>query len=178
MSRADTLRRLRVPLERLEGPVPQREWRTDVSAAELLVAVDGDDPGVLSVGDVAVDEGRRIAVDVELDRVAEGVVVTGSIDASYVAPCSRCLRTVSAAITADVRELFRPVPDDDDYPLGEDTLDLAPLVRDAVLLELPLVAVCENDDDCEYEPPVDDEPDDRRDPRWAALDALRSDDDA
>jgi uncharacterized protein len=75
------------------------------------------------------------------------------------------------------------------YPIDGDDLDLEPLVRDAVLLHLPLAPLCR--EDCrgpapevfpavvagEGEGGPDDETDDGppRDPRWAALDVLRGD---
>jgi uncharacterized metal-binding protein YceD (DUF177 family) len=69
--------------------------------------------------------------------------------------------------------------DEETYPLVGDQLDLRPLVRDALLLELPLAPLCREDcrglcaqcgtdlnsGPCECEP--------ARDPRWNALDALR-----
>ena len=91
---------------------------------------------------------------------------------------------------AEVREVFEPRPvEGETYPLADDTVDLEPMVRDAVLLALPLAPLC--GDDClgpapdvfpavvEGDGPVDDgdreaaEP--PADPRWAALDELRFD---
>jgi uncharacterized protein len=70
--------------------------------------------------------------------------------------------------------------DEETYPLGADHLDLVPLARDAILLNLPLAPLCREDcvglcpicgadladGDCGCE-------EDSGDPRWAALDALR-----
>jgi uncharacterized protein len=94
---------------------------------------------------------------------------------------------VEGTVDVDVRELYRPrrerEPDEGDeetYELGTDTLDLAPLARDAVLLGLPMALLCRedcqglcdrcgadlNDGPCPCpEAPVDD--------RWAVLDVLR-----
>ena len=74
--------------------------------------------------------------------------------------------------------------DDEAYPLAGDELDLEPLARDAVLLELPLAPLCTEDcqglcptcganrntESCDCAPPAD--------PRWAALDVLRDADPA
>jgi uncharacterized protein len=80
-----------------------------------------------------------------------------------------------------VRELFETTPDEEDiYLLKGDQIDLEPLVRDAVLLELPQAPLCTegcrglcptcgtnlNEGTCPCETEV-------RDPRWAALDELR-----
>ncbi len=59
-----------------------------------------------------------------------------------------------ASCVCEVRELYRPrqpsheatrTPDEDTYPLEGDHLDLRPLVRDALLLELPLAPLCQED---------------------------------
>ena len=74
--------------------------------------------------------------------------------------------------------------DDEAYRYEGDTIDLAPLVHDAVFLELPLTPLCRetcrglcvqcgidlNDDTCECPAPVD--------PRWAKLTELRFDEDS
>ena len=69
------------------------------------------------------------------------------------------------------------------WPLGDDQIDLTPVVRELALLSLPLVPLCR--DDCEgpdverfptgpAEEPDEDAPP-ARDERWAALDALTFD---
>ena len=72
--------------------------------------------------------------------------------------------------------------DEEAYPLRGDELDLEPLARDAVILELPLAPLCSegclglcptcganrNTEPCACAPPSD--------PRWSALDALREPD--
>jgi uncharacterized protein len=69
--------------------------------------------------------------------------------------------------------------DEDTYPLEGDQLDLRPLVRDALLLELPLAPLCQPDclglcPRCGADlntGPCSCVPD--RDPRWGALDVLQ-----
>jgi uncharacterized protein len=82
--------------------------------------------------------------------------------------------------SVDLREVFevRPI-DGETYPIEGDEVDLEPVVRDAALLNLPLTVLCRPD--CPGPAPdaipvaVEGEPTDEapRDPRWAALDALR-----
>jgi uncharacterized protein len=112
--------------------------------------------------------------------VADGIVARGSIDAPWQAPCRRCLTTVTGEILVHVDELFERTPlAGETYPLDDDTLDLTPLVRDALLLELPTAPLCS--DDCagicsvcgadRNVSPCDCRTDDA-DPRWAALRVL------
>jgi uncharacterized protein len=124
--------------------------------------------------------GSPVAVDVLLERVPEGIVVRGNLGAAWSAACSRCLDPVHGRIDVHVDELFELVPlEGETYKLDEDVIDLEPMVRDALLLELPLAPLCS--DDCEGLCPncgvnrnlthcecVSHE----IDPRWAALRSL------
>jgi len=129
----------------------------------------------------AISSGEPIVVDATLERVSEGIVVRGAITAPWSAACSRCLQPVSGALSVEVGELYERDPlEGETYPLSDDdVLDLEPLVRDALLLELPAVPLCRpdcaglcprcgvdrNTTTCDC---ADDEPD----PRWAALRSL------
>ena len=105
----------------------------------------------------------------------------------------RCRDRVSSSVDVEVGEVWargesgggEARPDKGEfYPLGVDEVDLEPVVRDAVLLGLPMSPLCGVD--CAGPDPdrfpaiiVDDrttEPDPPMDPRWAALDVLRTDD--
>ena len=80
-----------------------------------------------------------------------------------------------------MREVFEPHPTEGEtYPLRGEQVDLEPMVRDAVLLALPLAPLC--GDDCRG-PGARRLPDRARprtseapaDPRWAALSQLEFD---
>ena len=113
-----------------------------------------------------------------------GSTVTGHGDAPHgrasagAAP-SRCRASCGSRCTSASPTPRWPDADEDAYPLVDDELDLEPLVRDAVLLELPLAPLCRedcaglcpqcganrNEGACGCAAP--------RDPRWATLDVLR-----
>ncbi len=132
--------------------------------------------------------------EVELDAVAEAtgadVVITGVARFPWEGGCRRCLQAVSGSVEAEVREVFEPTPvESETWPLDGDTIDLGPVLREVVLLTLPLVPLCS--EDCagpdperfpatvEGEEPTSeaegDGDDGPRDPRWAALDDLKFD---
>lgn len=120
-----------------------------------------------------------VRLDLVLERVPDGIVARGELHARWEGECSTCLRELAADLTVGVAELYETHPvDGDTYPIEGHELDLEQLVRDALVLELPLAPVC-GLDDCEpaetgsvlvgadddlAEPPVD--------PRWAALSEL------
>ncbi len=121
-----------------------------------------------------------VELDLVLERVPEGIVVRGELTTTWTAACSRCLEPVTGDIAVHVDELFETVPlEGETYPLEEDVIDLEPMVRDALLLELPLAPLCRPDcaglcptcganhnvTECDC---ATDEPD----PRWAALRSL------
>jgi ribosomal protein L32 len=54
---------------------------------------------------------------------------------------------VSGELQIAVSERFgdRPISEDDLYPIVDDTIDLGPMVRDAIVLELPMAPLCRDD---------------------------------
>ena len=115
----------------------------------------------------------------------DSLTVTGTLDVTWDGTCRRCLDPAAGATEVEIQEIFerRPV-EGETYELGDDAVDLAPMVLEQVVLSLPLAPLCA--EDCagpapdafpaSVEADVDlTEP--AGDPRWAALDALKFDDD-
>ncbi|WP_030808500.1 YceD family protein [Streptomyces sp. NRRL F-2799] len=146
-------------------------------------------------GVVGVPEGAPLELELRLESVMEGVLVTGTARASAKGECVRCLEPVGLELEADFQEMFSypdaddrgrviaepgdDAEDDEDRQYIEDGLiDLEPLLRDAVVLALPMQPVCQ--DDCqglcsECGARLTDDPDhhhDAVDIRWAALQGL------
>jgi uncharacterized protein len=114
-----------------------------------------------------------VTLDLDLDHLSEGIVVRGTVGATWRAECSRCLGDVAQPIELHVDELFEVAPvAGETYRLEGHELDLDQLVRDAVLLELPLAPHC--DSPCTPTVTVDVTADDDApvDPRWAVLSEL------
>lgn len=143
------------------------------------VSVAGPLPG-LALSEAAVPDEADVAADLDLELLVDGhLTATGRIRAPWTGRCRRCLTDVGGELDVEVREVFEPDPADDadTYPLDADRVDLEPMVRDAVLLALPLAPLC--GDDCRGPDPDDHpvgvEPEPAPDPRWAALGELRFD---
>jgi uncharacterized protein len=97
---------------------------------------------------VNVPEGAELALDVRLDGVAEGVLVTATVQAPLVAECARCLDLFASSAEIRFTELFAQDASEDDadgYLLVGDLLDLEPALRDALVLEFPLAPLCSDD---------------------------------
>jgi uncharacterized protein len=161
-----------------------RAWVTDVAAllrepgSRRRFETAGHLPE-LAVSGSAIDERATITLDARIESVSEGVLVTASITAPWHGSCRRCLEPATGLIETEMCELFSDDGAEESYPLGGELLDLAPLVRDACILELPLAPLCSaecrglcpecgvnrNTESCTCAPAGD--------PRWAVLATLK-----
>ena len=133
---------------------------------------------------VRVPTGTEVELDLRLESVLDGVLVSGAVRAPVDAECGRCLEPVTTAVDVEVQELFVYDPgmaDDEAAALDGDLLDLEPVVRDAVMLGLPMNPVCAQDcaglcPGCgERLAALDPEHShETTDPRWASLASLRT----
>ena len=128
----------------------------------------------------AVPDRSDVDLDAMLEWVSDGVLATVTVTAPWEAECRRCLSPVRGWATGAFQELFEPrAREGETYPLTGDRIDLAPLARETLLLELPLAPLCREDcaglcPECGADrnagpcgcAPV------ARDARWAALDEL------
>ena len=128
-----------------------------------------------------VPEGGEVAVDLVLEAIGGGALTaTGTVGAPWQGDCRRCLEPVEGSAEVDVREIFESHPTEGEtYALGGEQIDLEPMVRDAVLLALPLAPLCAETcagpaPDAFPTGPVS-ESDPPSDPRWAALSELEFD---
>ena len=107
------------------------------------VTIDEPVPG-LRTELAAVPDDATLAGDLLLESVIEGIYVTGTVAAPVTLRCARCLKEFDRAFDVTLRELYvrEPGPEDD-YVLADDlTLDPEPMVRDAVVLEMPFSPLC------------------------------------
>jgi len=107
-------------------------------------------PADLQAGLAGVAEGADLRLDVMLESVTEGVLVTATAVAPVTGECARCLEPVAQTIEVSCRELFSYEQgagntDEDGYSLDGDLLDLEPVLRDALVLTLPLAPLCQED---------------------------------
>jgi uncharacterized protein len=157
-----------------------------------------DDLGTEVIG---VPAGSDLELDLRLESVMEGVLVSGTARGLATGECVRCLDDVEREVDVDFQELYNypdsrssthhghrgkaaeaEEDDEDTYELEGELLDLEPVIRDAVVLALPFQPVCT--EDCpglcsECGARLADDPEHHHedvDPRWAALQNLVSPD--
>jgi uncharacterized protein len=143
-------------------------------------------PADLGIEVLGVPEGSPVELDLRLEAVMEGVLVTGTARAVLEGECARCLEPIHDDVEVRFQELCvypdQHVDPDEEFEvskLRDDLVDLEPLLRDAVVLALPFQPLCQ--DDCpglcvECGARLADDPDHGHDepvdPRWAVLTEL------
>ena len=147
-------------------------------AVRRALAVDGAASSAARVRGGAVD------LDLRVEAASGGFVVRGRIGGAWAGECRRCLEEVGGPLDAPVREVFEDSPaEGETWPVADDRIDLAPMVREAAILALPLAPLCSPDcpgpepDRFPTGPAASAPAPDPggRDPRWAALDQIAFD---
>jgi len=97
-------------------------------------------------GLVSVEKGEEVGLDVRLESVHEGILVSGTADGEYSGECGRCLTPITRPVEVEFQELFAyPSEEETDFEVQDDHVDLETLVRDAIVLSLPFQPVCQPD---------------------------------
>lgn len=126
---------------------------------------------------IGVEAGSTLEIDLRMESLHDGILVSADIAGTAVGECGRCLIDIAEPVQVEIQELFAYSLDEAfEYEVQSDTIDLEPVIRDAVVLSLPFQPVCQEDclglcPECgvrlldfpghEHEAPID--------PRWAAL---------
>lgn len=136
---------------------------------------------------IGAPEGSDIDLDLRLESVHDGILVSGTAAVAIHGECSRCLDPIDYDLNVDVQELYVFDPaadggedseDDQMYEVQDETIDLEPMLRDAVITQLPFQPVCR--EDCQglcaqCGARLEDDPGHHHevlDPRWSALSGL------
>ncbi len=110
-------------------------------------------PARIGIDMVGIAQGAPVELDLRLESVSEGVLVTGTVSAPTAGDCARCLTPITGNVEIDLTELFA-YPDsateasteaDEIGHVVDDTIDLEQLVIDAIGLVLPFAPVCGED---------------------------------
>ena len=175
------------------GRLGQRDNLTELkrrgasdSSREISIEVEAND---LKVTTSRIPEGSKVRVEGVIDSAMDGVEFNGAVTSSWEGECRRCLKLISEPLHIDLSVSFLPdLSEEDDaeaYPLSGDFINLGEVVREELMLALPLSPVCP--DQCDEsdmagysvitEADRSNQDGDERpiDPRWAGLSALTFD---
>jgi DUF177 domain-containing protein len=146
-------------------------------------------PADLGVEMIGVPEGADVNLDLRLESVSEGVLVSGTISVSLQGECGRCLAEIHQELAVPILELFayensttdETTDEDEVGRMQGDLIDLEPALRDAVVLALPVNPLCRQDcpglcPECgvRWDELPEDHTHEQIDPRWAALGKLKN----
>ena len=107
-------------------------------------------PSRIGLDLIAIDEGAPLTLDLRIESVSEGALVTGTVSAPTSGECARCLTPITGDVQIDLTELFA-YPDSatdettDSDEIGRvinDTVDLEQPIVDAIGLALPFSPLC------------------------------------
>ena len=144
---------------------------------DVVLSIDATD---LEFGESRISD-EPIDVNLHLEALSNGVTVNGTTSATWVGECRRCLAPMSDRMTVELSELYQQMPDDSEaYVIDNDQINLLPMVRENLLLAIPLGPLCREDcpgfcphcgkdlseTACSCDNSV-------IDPRWAALETLK-----
>lgn len=110
-------------------------------------------PERIGVEMIGIPAGSEVDLDMRLEAVSEGVLVTGTVSGDTDGQCARCLEPIDGTVTVFLTELFA-YPDseteqtsdaEDIHRISDDRIDLEQSVIDAVALELPMSPLCSDD---------------------------------
>jgi DUF177 domain-containing protein len=110
-------------------------------------------PAQLGIDVIGIPAGDQVSLDVRLESVMEGVLVSGTASAPITGQCARCLDPLVDRLEVGLTELFAypdTATDDTTDPdevsrVVDGLVDLEPVVRDAMLLALPRAPLCSED---------------------------------
>ncbi|MEH3132960.1 MAG: DUF177 domain-containing protein [Mycolicibacterium neoaurum] len=145
-------------------------------------------PSRIGLDLIRIEQGAPLELDLRIESVSEGALVTGTVSAPTNGECVRCLEPVEGHVSIDITELFaypgsateETTEEDEVGHVVDDRVDIEQTIVDAVGLVLPFTPLCRDDcaglcPDCGIvlataEPGHQHE---KIDPRWAKLAALR-----
>lgn len=149
-------------------------------------------PSRIGLDFIAIERGADLDLDLRLESVSEGVLVTGTVRAPTRGECTRCLGPVTGDIELGLTELFAypdsatesTTEEDEVGRVVDQTVDIEQALVDAVGLALPFAPLCTEDcpglcPDCGVALATA-EPGhhhDKIDPRWAKLAGMLDDSD-
>ena len=145
-------------------------------------------PARIGLDLIRIEKGAPLELDLRIESVSEGALVTGTVWGPTTGECVRCLEPVTGDVSIDLTELFaypgstteETTEEEEISRVIDDRVHLEQAIVDAVGLVLPFSPMCREDcaglcPDCGAAL-ADAEPGhghDKIDPRWAKLAALK-----
>lgn len=134
--------RIAIPQE-MFSPAAYRHYEEDVSA------------NFIKKGAQLFDFTSPLHWQVDITNTGDAFLVSGTVEGEAAGGCARCLEPVEFPVTGEIEGYFlinggEEAPDDlegdeFDYLPDDKTIDLAPLIEQALLLEMPTMLLCRDE---------------------------------
>jgi uncharacterized protein len=88
---------------------------------------------------------KPIEGEIKISRQETGLLVEGEVKTEIELECHRCLNTFSRPTKVKLAASYSEQPEDDEFPIEDTQIDLAPLVEQEILVNLPIKILCRPD---------------------------------
>jgi uncharacterized protein len=88
---------------------------------------------------------KPLHYDLQVEKVAHGLLVQGKLELKLDCQCVRCLKSFEKTIVLPHWTLHLPLEGEEKTPVNNDCVDLTPYAREDMLLEFPQHPVCKPD---------------------------------
>ena len=134
------------------GRLRQRENLTELKrrgASDSTRKIDADvEARGLEITTSRIPEGSRVGVEGAIDTAMAGIEFNGVVTSGWEGECRRCLKMITEPLNIELNVSFLPDLNDQDdadaYPMSGDFIDLGEVVREELMLALPLSPLCTN----------------------------------
>jgi DUF177 domain-containing protein len=87
-------------------------------------------------------DGLKLTKDIDgeltISRLDDGLLVDGTVTTELELVCDRCLRSFTRPVRLGFEAVYRDHPEDDEWPIDHDSIDLAPLIEQELIVSQPI----------------------------------------
>ena len=83
--------------------------------------------------------------EISISRLDDSLLLQGNVATEIQLECHRCLRTFTRPVKVDLSQEFAEKPSDEQRPIEDDSIDIAPVVEEEIILSLPIKILCRPD---------------------------------
>ena len=99
----------------------------------------------LDVHDPMIHPGQPLRYDLNVEKLPDGLLVTGSLRLTLECECVRCLESFRHELNLEDWTCHLPFAGEDRVTVDNDCVDLTPYLREDILLEFPRHPLCKPD---------------------------------
>lgn len=104
-------------------------------------SIEGENPNIPDL-----ELSRPLSGGVRVTRLDEGIDVSGQVELQFRLECYRCLDPYEHNAQVDISGIYSLYPKEDEWPIsGRGEIDLLPLLRQEVLVTIPIQQLCKQD---------------------------------